>query len=292
MSADNELIGAHGICDNVKKVPSRQVTQVIIELPIEYHKQAVQLFDGVPVWIEPAPESVRGLPYAVIDGQTPPEEQSPATTPSQASLTPKNKYGQHAKKLHTSGFFLYPPVLKAIGTDADYRKWITTQPCIITGQFDYDDQIGEYTIACHVRRASNSGTGMKPDYSCVPMTNKAHTEWQHQHGESKAYAMYLLLHNTMAGTDPVSLADRAKAFFEKKRDELLIQWAKETLKRTLNIKHFSQATPDLLWTWAAKNHIQNYLPACYRPNQQRGRENETADTPSEGDDTASHQGTA
>lgn len=64
---DDILTGALGICDNVKKVPSRGMTQIIIEVPIEYHKLAVALFDGEQCWLETAPKELEPYPYCVLD---------------------------------------------------------------------------------------------------------------------------------------------------------------------------------------------------------------------------------
>jgi hypothetical protein len=39
------------------------------------------------------------------------------------------------------------------------------------------------TVAAHVRRSSNSGTGTKPEYSAIPLTDEQH-RYQHQQGET------------------------------------------------------------------------------------------------------------
>jgi len=60
------------------------------------------------------------------------------------------------------------------GTDKEYLEWLSFQPSCIDGTFNqYVDGIGR-NIACHVRRASNSGTSAKPVYSAVAMTDAQH----------------------------------------------------------------------------------------------------------------------
>lgn len=68
-------------------------------------------------------------------------------------------------------------------TDKKYRDYISTLPSCISGRFSQYLETGEgRNIACHVRRASNSGTGYKPEFSCVPMTDEEH-QYQHKSGE-------------------------------------------------------------------------------------------------------------
>ena len=68
-------------------------------------------------------------------------------------------------------------------SDKNYREWIQRQPSCISGEYsEYVDGEGR-CIAAHVRRAKNSGIGMKPEFSCVPLTDAEH-RLQHQHGET------------------------------------------------------------------------------------------------------------
>ena len=54
-----------GIVETIKKVPSRQVVQVIIEVPVETFKQAVQHFDNEMVFVQVASRAMKELPYGV-----------------------------------------------------------------------------------------------------------------------------------------------------------------------------------------------------------------------------------
>jgi hypothetical protein len=66
--------------------------------------------------------------------------------------------------------------------DAEFLDWIRAQPSCVSGLFsEYVDGQGR-CVAAHVRRASNAGTGHKPLFSAVPLTDEEH-KLQHQHGE-------------------------------------------------------------------------------------------------------------
>ena len=73
---------------------------------------------------------------------------------------------------------------RAHGSDAEYRAWIQRQPSCLSGKFsEWVDGEGR-NLACHVRRAKNSGTAFKPEYHCVPLTYREH-QVQHQYGEER-----------------------------------------------------------------------------------------------------------
>jgi len=59
-------------------------------------------------------------------------------------------------------------------SDKKYLEWLSYQPSCLDGTFNqYQDGVGR-NIACHVRRAKNAGTGYKPKFSAVPMTDIQH----------------------------------------------------------------------------------------------------------------------
>lgn len=73
---------------------------------------------------------------------------------------------------------------KAKGTDRQYRYWISHQTSCISGNFsEWVDGVGRCEAAHH-RTAANAGVGMKPPYSCIPLTRAEHA-WQHQAGASE-----------------------------------------------------------------------------------------------------------
>lgn len=61
------------------------------------------------------------------------------------------------------------------GTDKQYQAWCRKQPCAVTGQTNN-------VIYAHYRTAANSGIGIKPIYSGIPMNAETH-KLQHQIGQ-------------------------------------------------------------------------------------------------------------
>jgi len=54
-----------GYIDQVKKVPSRQIVQVVIELPVEMFRPAVQFFDGESVFVQVLSKEMKDLPLGI-----------------------------------------------------------------------------------------------------------------------------------------------------------------------------------------------------------------------------------
>lgn len=70
-----------------------------------------------------------------------------------------------------------------IRLDKQFLHWVELQRSAFSGLFsEWHDGVG-YSIACHVRRAGQAGTGYKPLFSAIPLTNLEH-QLTHQHGES------------------------------------------------------------------------------------------------------------
>lgn len=116
-------------------------------------------------------------------------------------------------------------------TDADYRLWIQKQPSCLTNTFSeyLEDGTGR-SIACHVRRARDSGVGYKPPYSYVPMTHEQHLH-QHQHGELACLIRFLpgFRHKVrnLPYRDQVQMA---KDWFDAKAMDYCEQWEQEYAK--------------------------------------------------------------
>lgn len=85
-------------------------------------------------------------------------------------------------------------VFRTIGgrnmSDKKFLAYISTLPSCVSGRFSQYLESGEgRCIACHVRRASNSGTGYKPEFSAVPLTDEEH-KYQHSAGELSVILRY------------------------------------------------------------------------------------------------------
>lgn len=73
--------------------------------------------------------------------------------------------------------------------DAQFLAWIRTLPSCLPRMPGDDSSVQ----ACHIRRANNSGVGMKPPFSAVPMTANQH-KYQHDHGETACLTLFLGKH--------------------------------------------------------------------------------------------------
>lgn len=99
-------------------------------------------------------------------------------------------------------------------SDKKYLEWLSYQPSCLSGEFSqYIDGVGR-NIAAHVRRAKNSGTGYKPKYNAVPLTDKEH-QYQHIFGERALLEKYNDCHW------PVKAA---KEWFDDMAESYLEKW--------------------------------------------------------------------
>lgn len=184
----------------------------------------------------------------------------------------KGNYGSEVRDLHQSGFFKNPKLWKIIGTDQQYQEFTRKRRCIVTGGYDWDEAKGvERTEFAHVRRAGDSGTAHKPEFSGVPLVHEIH-RLQHNGGEAAAYDKYLVRRGIDSGGVVTETA--AKEWFEKKALENVEKWAHEALLNKLNLwlKSFNEPPvdsltkipPKVLRGWAHSVQIQNFLPKCYK----------------------------
>jgi hypothetical protein len=96
---------------------------------------------------------------------------------------------------------IHNPEITAL--DKQYLHWLSFQKSCVSRRFsETDDQGRDRSIACHVRRARDSGTGFKPPFRAVPMTFDEHAL---QHGKAES-ALY------------------SKEWFDEKADAYLEAW--------------------------------------------------------------------
>lgn len=155
----------------------------------------------------------------------------------------KGPYGEYAKKLVQSGFFRAPEVWEALGTDKEYLEWVRSQKSAYSGRQDFDAPEGiHYCVAAHVRHVEyGSGTGIKPTYSAIPLTDDEH-KLAHQKGDSE-------------------LGDRD--WWDKMRIKYVSQWAYETLKEKMFYDSYTHMPPSELVEWCSKRELTQYLPLAY-----------------------------
>jgi len=158
---------------------------------------------------------------------------SPAA--AKATLKPKSLYGEAARALMLSGFFRSPDVWRAVGTDAEFLAWLRRMPCAVCN--------GEPAEAAHVRRvADGAGTGIKPQYSAIPLCHEHHA-LQHQKGES---------------------AIGGKEWCDRQRIEHVQNWAWAKIKSDLGYESMADVPPAELRQWAVETGVDRFLPEDYR----------------------------
>lgn len=215
--------------DSVRSRASTQETLLTLALPQEHAAKVAKFLCMIhqPVAVAFAEVEQDGHPKKPDDKQTKP-------------------FGKFATELHRLGWWFAPAVLAAIGTPEQYHEWIQRQPSAWSGEFsEYVNGEGR-CIAAHFRSvALGSGTGIKPDYTEIPMTNSEHIN-QHE----KGYGLY-----------------GGKDWFQKQREKYVRAWASETLARTLGCPSMGYVSPDQLRAWAVERNLEGTLPACYRDNE-------------------------
>lgn len=150
---------------------------------------------------------------------------------------PPGDHGKFWAKLIAYGTFNAPPVLKQIGSDAEFRAWIQRQPSCISHNADWDEEAGEPRCeAAHVRRVEGgAGTAIKPEYACVPLTHEEHAE-QHQKGEHD------------------------REWFEKQAAKYRYEWASATLAKKHGFERRRDCPPDVIVGWFERRDLWRFLP--------------------------------
>lgn len=190
------------------------------------------------------------------------------TTANQRSPTHRSNpektsgpYSKAAQVLHQSPYFYQVDVWRAVGTDEEYQAWCREQPCSVCAQGGM--QSGQPVIYAHVRRASNSGVGIKPAYSGHPCCQEHH-RMQHQHGELYVYNSVLSAFKPNTRTTDSDAVAAAKQWYEKMAVGSAYRWCRDTLKRTLGYAHWYDLPPSVLYQWSVQKSVEQHLPREYR----------------------------
>ena len=99
---------------------------------------------------------------------------------------------------------------KELGTDKEFQAWVKEQPSMLGGGI---------TVFAHVRRAWNSGVGMKPLFSGVSLTDEQH-KLQHQKGELTC----LQSRGWFVGESGRQAVDKAKRIFDEWAEMYREKW--------------------------------------------------------------------
>ncbi len=157
----------------------------------------------------------------------------------------KGPFGEYARALVLSGFFKAPPVWENLGggDDEDYLEWLKTQKSAKSEKYGWYDNGQGFCVPAHYRRVNRgSGTGIKPQFSAIPLTNEEH-QLQHQKG-----------HDAI-GTD---------GWWEAQCLKYAERWAYETLKKRLNYDSYTEIAPHRIVAWCRQRELENLLPRIFR----------------------------
>lgn len=167
--------------------------------------------------------------------------------------------GQMMRDIIAYGVFNNPKVLAALGTDKQFQDYVRGLPSCLNGD-DYG------IVYAHVRRANNSGTSIKPNYSGVPLTDPQHSQFQHQSGERAALEAW------KPKAEGWTVQD-AKDWFDKQAAKCRIDWGKARIldwlksRFTLNTSNYQSCAEFVdceIASWFHENDLPNALPAKWR----------------------------
>jgi len=168
--------------------------------------------------------------------------------------------GQILKHFYMGGFFQSPKVLRALADsdhgDIDFLLWLKSQVCWHCGkqEMHIDEATGTthfFVQAAHVRRVSaGAGTGIKPQFSAIPLCDACHTI-QHAVGES--------------GIAP-------REWWEEKAAKARQEWGHQRLREVFATDSVSATVSvDDLWAWLKSKDLLNYVPAKVRRSVEQGQ---------------------
>lgn len=169
------------------------------------------------------------------------------------SEKPRGQYGKYAEALYKSKVLATDDFMRAIGADAEYEAWVERQPSVISGDFSEFLETGEgRCVAHHVRRASNSGTGIRGEFITVSITHDEHA----------------LLHQ-MGELSYLEAVGKPADFLDVELWAHRHQWAWDRLKAILGFEHWNEVPPESLVEWCLINsppgvRLERRLPAIYR----------------------------
>jgi hypothetical protein len=173
---------------------------------------------------------------------------------------------QCARELWRVGFFFNPRVYVALGTDAEFRDWVETQPSVLSGKFnEYRDGAGR-CVAHHVlsSEAAPSRDGPnpnKPEYRSVPLTHEEH-QFLHQHGPLAALREYKDV-EMFADQDSNQARKSSLEWWKKAAADHVSRWAHRRLVEVFGAESLNDVAMCEIVQWAEKHELRRYLPNCF-----------------------------
>lgn len=226
MADEEEPLAIMGSTSSLKTMADGSL-RIAIDVSPKESKPAFQLF-GTPG---------TAVALAVIKNEVAVEHDRP-----KADL--KTEFGEYARSLKLSDFFRTPAVWKAVGTDKEYLEWVKHQKSARSGIYsEHHDDGNAYCVPAHVRRVEHgAGTGIKPPYSAIPLTNAEH-KMSHDRGDS---------------------AIGSEDWWARMRIKYVSDWCWVTLKEHRGYDSWADMPPGILVDWCSENGLLNYLPNAYR----------------------------
>lgn len=180
--------------------------------------------------VAPPPEIVAPAPSQAVDSSRPPG---------------KGPHGRDSALLFRSRWFASPALADAVGTPEEYVAWVQTQPSVVSGEWSEVLESGEgRCIAAHVRRvADGAGTGIKPPWMVVPLTDAEH-RMQHEGGEIAPLRA--------AGiAQPDWTAADVRLWWETAATEHRARWVEARILSLLGCESWTEVDPEVLRAWLA-----------------------------------------
>lgn len=183
-----------------------------------------------------------GMAAVDIRTQTPSEEleagKARLTGEEEATLKRQQKRADEAMtELRRAGFFTNETVLRALGSEADYRQWLASQTCCTPEESHQICQRGP------VQAFPVTNLRMR-QFSLVPMCLHHKQDWESE-------------------TPPVVGAKGGSAFLIQETHKFAARWAQERLRKALNVPDGFLPSPGLVFAWAAEHQLRAHLPPVF-----------------------------
>lgn len=185
--------------------------------------------------IQLADENILARDIVTIEPLKEIEKEAEKLTPAEIKQISKlQKVAKDADKiLVMSGFYTNESILRVIGNEEDYRKWVEAQSCCHPGSRPCDhSEVNAYYF----------NDGRSKYYQFIPLCKEHSEEWD---------------------TGSVPGVTDLLTFFQSRRKSLLAVWAKETLRQKLNIPADYEIPPSTLYHWVCENNLNKYLNPTY-----------------------------
>ena len=185
-------------------------------------------------------KAIPGMMASDISTEAPTEElekgKSRLTAEESATLKKHQKRAEQAQTmLRQNGFFSQEPVLRALGSPADYREWLCSQGCC-----QPQPELGPCQQG-PVHPMDVLGARRLGEYNAIPLCDEHRSAW-------------------LSDAPPVLGPQGGQAFLSSQALMYVQRWAQDALRRKLKVPAGFSASPGLVLAWAADNQLRGMLP--------------------------------